>query len=43
FIYLTGFQFIPMLRHFDGQIMLKLYPIQDHSESVVLFTSFEFY
>lgn len=30
FIYLTGFQFIPMLRHFDGQIMLKLYPIQDH-------------
>lgn len=30
FIYLTGFQFIPMLRHFDGQVMLKLYPIDDH-------------
>ncbi|RDX00837.1 ABC transporter permease [Listeria kieliensis] len=29
FIYLTGFQFIPMLRHFDGQMMLRLYPIQD--------------
>ncbi|WP_439443800.1 ABC transporter permease [Listeria aquatica] len=29
FIYLTGFQFIPMLRHFDGQMMLQLYPIQD--------------
>ncbi|WP_430536605.1 ABC transporter permease [Listeria rocourtiae] len=30
FIYLTGFQFIPMLRHFDGQVMLKLYPVDDH-------------
>ncbi|MBC6301233.1 ABC transporter permease [Listeria booriae] len=29
FIYLTGFQFIPMLRHFDGQVMMKLYPISD--------------
>lgn len=29
FIYLTGFQFIPMLKHFDGQMMLQLYPIQD--------------
>ncbi|EUJ47935.1 ABC transporter permease [Paenilisteria rocourtiae] len=30
FIYLTGFQFIPMLRHFDGQVMLRLYPVDDH-------------
>ncbi|WP_099222030.1 ABC transporter permease [Listeria costaricensis] len=29
FLYLTGFQFIPMLKHFDGQLMLKLYPIDD--------------
>ncbi|WP_088815418.1 MULTISPECIES: ABC transporter permease [Listeria] len=29
FLYLTGFQFIPMLKHFDGQMMLQLYPIQD--------------
>lgn len=29
FLYLTGFQFIPMLKHYDSQIMLRLYPIDD--------------
>lgn len=29
FLYLTGFQFIPMLKHYDAQIMLRLYPIND--------------
>ncbi|EKD8195294.1 ABC transporter permease [Listeria innocua] len=29
FLYLTGFQFIPMLKHYDAQIMLRLYPIDD--------------
>ncbi|WP_163654430.1 ABC transporter permease [Listeria sp. PSOL-1] len=32
FLYLTGFQFIPMLKHFDGQLMMKLYPVEPKIE-----------